>query len=126
MGKKLWCSNFNIQHNISQQTVQYYDSMIRRRCLCRGQRWRGRSRLANGQTRDCELVGRLIGANSFAGAKVTFKARIIRSLGVEAARGLARLGLEQLVHRASAYDICILAIILCSTTATVVLLYDII
>ena len=39
---------------------------------------------------------RLMGANSLAQAKQTFKARIRRSIGVEGARGLARLRLANL------------------------------
>ena len=49
-------------------------------------------------TRAAENKWRLMGANSLAEAKQTFKARIRRSIGVEGARGLARLRLATLVH----------------------------
>ena len=49
-------------------------------------------------TRAAESKWRLMGANSLAEAKQTFKARIRRSIGVEGARGLARLRLANLIH----------------------------
>ena len=49
-------------------------------------------------TRAAESKWRLMGANSLAEAKQTFKARIRRSIGVEAARGLARHRLGNLVQ----------------------------
>jgi hypothetical protein len=47
-------------------------------------------------TRAAESKWRLMGANNVAEAKQTFKARIRRSIGVEGARGLARLRLANL------------------------------
>jgi hypothetical protein len=49
-------------------------------------------------TRAAESKWRLMGANNLAEAKQTFKARIRRSIGVEGARGLARLRLANLVE----------------------------
>ena len=49
-------------------------------------------------TRAAESKWRLMGADNLAQAVQTFKARIRRSIGVEGARGLARLRLANLVH----------------------------
>ena len=49
-------------------------------------------------TRAAESKWRLMGALSLAQARQTFKARIRRTIGVEAARGLARLRLANLVN----------------------------
>ena len=49
-------------------------------------------------TRAAEDKWRLMGATSLAQAKQTFVIRVRRSIGVEAARGLARLRLANLTH----------------------------
>ena len=49
-------------------------------------------------TRAAESKWRLMGAINLAQAVQTFKARIRRSIGVEGARGLARLRLANLIH----------------------------
>ena len=49
-------------------------------------------------TRAAESNWRLMGADNLAQAVQTFKARIRRSIGVEGARGLARLRLANLIH----------------------------
>ena len=49
-------------------------------------------------TRAAEDKWRLMGTTSLAQAKQTFVIRVRRSIGVEAARGLARLRLANLTH----------------------------